>query len=47
MLIKYNRDVVIGKILLIGWNPPQNGYIKLDSYGYCKENEIVNCGGTV
>ncbi|MCI43339.1 RNA-directed DNA polymerase (Reverse transcriptase), partial [Trifolium medium] len=32
---------------MIGWNPPTNGRVKLNTGGACKEGITAGCGGVV
>ncbi|MCI08269.1 putative non-LTR retroelement reverse transcriptase [Trifolium medium] len=44
-----NRIIVESQrgLVLIGWKPPPNGWVKLNSDGSCKDNGIAGCGGII
>lgn len=33
--------------ILVGWKPPKNSWVKLNTYGACKTNNVVGCWGIV
>ncbi|MCI28066.1 putative ribonuclease H protein, partial [Trifolium medium] len=33
--------------VLVRWNPPPEGWIRLNTEGSCKENKMAGCGGVV
>jgi ribonuclease HI len=35
------------EMVFVGWKPPPNGWVKLNSDGSCKDNGIAGCGGII
>ncbi|MCH94217.1 ribonuclease H protein, partial [Trifolium medium] len=34
-------------ITMVGWTPPKEGYVKLNTDGACKNQQIAGCGGII
>jgi hypothetical protein len=35
------------EMVFVGWKPPPNSWVKLNSDGSCKDNGIAGCGGII
>jgi hypothetical protein len=45
-----NDKVVEGRprtVVLIGWSPPRTSFVKLNTDGASKDNQIAGCGGVI